>query len=240
MYEIVIRRGKPGEEGYYQRFRIEAEAGDTVLLVLEKLNQQEKLMTVDGVTVEKIRWESNCQQGMCGACAMLINHKPMLACKAFLRDLGTTILLEPLSKFPLIQDLVVDRSTIHENMVKMNLWLRDEKSNPQAAKYLKESVGQELYKSASCIQCGLCLEACPNYTGLDDFFGAALMNTDYRIVNLEQDKKERKKQIKSAEKHFSNGCSNSFACQEVCPAQIPLSLHISRLNALAWRSGILH
>ncbi len=236
MYELIIKRGMPGKLGQYQHFKIEADSDATVLWALEELNKRENLMTTDGKKAEKIRWESNCRQKMCGACGMLINHKPMLACEAFLRDLGEVITLEPLSKFPLIQDLVVDRSILHDNMLKMKLWLQDEKANPQAAGYLKEQAGQELYQSASCIQCGLCLEACPNYTGLDQFFGAAFMNADYRLANQEEEKGERKRQIKTAQKHFANGCSNSFACQEVCPAKIPLSLHMSRLNALAWKT----
>lgn len=236
MYEIIIRRGTSDEPACYQHFSIEADGDATVLWALEELNKREKLVTTDGQPAKRIRWECNCRQKMCGACAMLINRKPMLACKAFLQDFGEMITLEPLSKFPLIEDLVVDKSVLHANMMKMNLWLRDNKNNPQAAKYLTETVGQELYKSASCIQCGLCLEACPNYTGLDDFYGAVLMNTDYRIVNLENERCEKKKQVKAAEKHFSNGCSNSFACQQVCPAGIPLALHISRLNILAWKT----
>lgn len=235
-YKFIIRRGKPGEKSYFQNFSIEAEDDATVLWVLEQFDKCDPLYTIEGEKMEKISWECNCRQKMCGACAMLINGKPKLACEAFLKDLGETVTIEPLSKFTLVKDLIVDKSVLHDNMMKMNLWLRDSKNNPQAAKYLDENAGRELYKSASCIQCGLCLEACPNYSGMDDFFGAALMNADYRIARQESEKKESKKQVKLAGKHFENGCSNSFACQEVCPAQIPLSLHISRLNALAWRS----
>lgn len=236
MYEVIIRRGTLGKTVNYQHFEVEADDDATVLWALEELNTRDTLLTIEGEKAEKIRWESNCRQKMCGACAMLINHKPMLACKAFLKDFGDKITLEPLSKFPLIQDLVVDKSILHTNMMKMNLWLRDDKNNPQAAKYLTEKVGKNLYQSASCIQCGLCLEACPNYTGMDDFFGAVMMNADYKIVSQEIEKNEKEKQIKSATKHFSNGCSNSFACQQVCPVGIPLALHISRLNILAWKT----
>ena len=237
MYELIIRRGAPGQAAFYQHFTLETDEDATVLWALEELDSRERLLTSDGEPAARIRWECGCRQKMCGACAMLINKKPLLACNAFLHDLGRVITLEPLSKFPLVQDLVVDKSVLHTNMVKMELWLRDGERKPQPPRHLRESTEQKLYRSASCIQCGLCLEACPNYTGLDDFCGAAFMNADYRMIYQEAVKKERKQMMKKADRHFGRVCSNSFACQEVCPAGIPLSQHISRLNALAWKSG---
>lgn len=234
-YEIIVMRGIADGKSTYDSFLIKAEENVSVLWALEQLNMREKLITKDGRIVEKISLDSNCRQKMCGSCAMLINGIPRLACHTFLRDLSKAITLEPFKKFPRIKDLIVDKSIIHDNMMKMDLWLHDEENNPAAAKYLKESTNNALYDSASCIMCGCCLEACPNYTGNNDFFGALLMNEDYKLVTQQDGKKLKKQKVKQAEKHFSNGCSNSFACQEVCPMRIPLSLHISRLNGLAWR-----
>ncbi|MDO5574865.1 MAG: 2Fe-2S iron-sulfur cluster-binding protein [bacterium] len=234
-YEIIIKRGTPENDKGYEHFLIDADKGATVLRVLEQLNLRTPLCTKDGAVTEKIGWECSCKQAMCGACAMNINGRPMLACKAFLKDLKNPIMLEPFRKFPLVRDLIVDKSVLHEHMMDMKLWISGGQNQSADARMASGEVNETLYQSAACIQCGCCLEACPNYTGLDRFYGAMMMNTEYQIINQEPERGEAKKDLKEAKKHFAGGCSNSFACEEVCPVHVPLTSHISKLNALAWR-----
>lgn len=234
-YELIIKRGTPDYDGGYDHFQIDANEGATVLWALEQLNLRSPICTIDGKKTEPIGWECSCKQAMCGACAMIINGRPMLACKAFLRDLKNPITLEPFRKFPLVRDLIVDKSVLHKHMMDMKLWIANEQNQPVEAKQNKAKQNESLYQSAACIQCGCCLEACPNYSGLDQFYGAMLMNTEYQIANQESERTEKKKDVKLANKHFGGGCSNSFACEEVCPMHVPLAYHISRLNALDWK-----
>mgnify|MGYP002237783630 CR=1 FL=1 len=94
----------------------------------------------------------------CGACAMLINERPRLACSTFLHTLkGSTITLEPLRKFPLVRDLIIDRSILFENLKKLNLWLESEA-------YMNPWTHEPRYQSARCLMCGCCLEVCPNFS----------------------------------------------------------------------------
>ncbi len=234
-YEIIIKRGTPGCDGSFEYFQIDTKIDATILWALEQLNLRTPLLTMDGVETKKIGWECSCKQSMCGACAMLINGSPMLACKTFIKDLKNPITLEPLHKFPLVRDLIVDKSILHQYMMDMRLWISTEQKQSSVAKQTTDKLNETLYQSASCIQCGCCLEACPNYSGQDNFYGAMLMNTGFQIINLEQNRLEMKKDLKQVKKHFAGGCSNSFACEEVCPLHIPLAYHISRLNSLAWR-----
>ena len=234
-YEIIIKRGTSECDGEFEHFQIDAKKGATVLWVLEQLNLRTQLCTMDGTETEKIGWECSCKQAMCGACAMIINGRPMLACKAFLNDLNNPVTLEPFRKFPLVRDLIVDKSILQKHMIDMKLWISNEQNQSSDAKQTSGKLNETLYHSAACIQCGCCLEACPNYSSKDSFYGAMLMNTEYQISNLEQERPEMKKDIKEAKKHFAGGCSNSFACEEVCPVHVPLTYHISRLNSLAWK-----
>ena len=91
---------------------------------------------------------------------MLINERPRLACSTFLHTLkGSTITLEPLSKFPLVRDLIVDRSILFENLKKLNLWLESEA-------YMNPWTHEPRYQSARCLMCGCCLEVCPNFSAM--------------------------------------------------------------------------
>ena len=99
----------------------------SVATVLKELNSRTPLKDNSGTIVTPISWECSCMVRKCGACAMLINERPRLACSTFLHMLkGSTIILEPLSKFPLVRDLIVDRSNLFENLKKLNLWLESE------------------------------------------------------------------------------------------------------------------
>lgn len=227
-YEIIIERGTQRNNMSYEHFAIDADPETTVLYVLEQLNLRTPLRTIEGKTTEKIGWECNCRQAMCGACAMIINGYPKLACKAFLKDLRNPITLQPFQKFPLVRDLIVDKSSLQKNMTEMKLWISD-------AKTVENKLNESLHLAATCIQCGCCLEACPNYSGFDKFYGAISMNYEYIITSQESDKAKRKDDLKETNKHFIGGCSNSFACEEVCPMHVPLTSHISRLNAATWK-----
>lgn len=95
---------------------------------------------------------------------MIINGKPSLACNTFLRDIkGEELILEPLSKFPVIADLVVDRSIIEENLKRAQVYLGE-------LGEIDKNIYSLQYSAAKCLKCGLCLEVCPNYIAGENFF----------------------------------------------------------------------
>ncbi len=149
------RRSAP----YWQVFHFRGEGRITVAAILEKLNERDQLEDIKGKQCRKIRWECGCMQKMCGSCAMVINGHPALACGVFINTDDTEILrLEPLTKFSVVEDLIVDRSVIWERQKEALMYLGIRK-HPDPKEH------DHQYSAAKCLKCGLCLEVCPNYLG---------------------------------------------------------------------------
>lgn len=154
---------------------------------------------------------------------MVINGVPRLACCTMFGEAGPVITLEPLSKFPLIADLRVDRGVMHAYLKELKLWLREDETAAMEEFDLQ-------YAAASCIMCGCCLEVCLNYTGVDAFCGAFAMNAASRTVMQIPSKKRQGEVAKSVACRTTADCSKSLSCEAVCPMKIPLSLTIAWLN----------
>ena len=228
---LEIKRQRYGEqESYAEVFNVDASQDDSVLNILERLNSSENLETVDGKITEPISFEMSCRQSQCGGCAMVINGMPAMACESFVKELcrkKAELTLAPLTKFPVICDLKVDRSEMHRQIREMGMWL-DEIKDADAFQKKHETV----YESGSCLMCGCCLEVCPNYYPGRKFYGAVAMHTDNRLLTMENNREKRKEQLKAIRKHGTGGCSKSLGCQKVCPQGLPLSAHISNLYGI--------
>lgn len=159
---------------------------------------------------------------MIHAVISIINGVPALACSYFLKDISTEqITLEPLSKFPVIADLIVDRSIIYENLKKANAYLGTYKAS-------KSKDYPQLYSTAKCLKCGLCLEVCANYKAGENFFGAMFANESYLLSKQTAD---RKKEIKKEYgNHFAAGCSKALSCVKVCPQKIDTLASIAKIR----------
>jgi succinate dehydrogenase / fumarate reductase iron-sulfur subunit len=161
-------------------------------------------------------------QAVCGGCAMIINGVPALACATFADEVkGEELVLEPLSKFPVVADLIVDRSIIYENLIRVNAYLES-----YAAGNARHHSQQ--YSVAKCLKCGLCLEVCPNYRPDGNFFGAVLANESYLLAS--QSAERNPKIVQEYKTHFGAGCSKALSCQSVCPMKIETITSILRMN----------
>lgn len=193
----------------------------TVSMALRKINAG-GYVDEDGKEVTPIRWEESCGQKKCGACAMLIDGRPRLACDTFLSEFRKKkkVTLDPLAKFPNIADLLVDRSIMMENLKTLRLWTEEETK-------ISEKQFDNAYDAALCLQCGCCLEACPNFYAEGGFFSAAAFAPQARL--LPSDKK-------LYQEHVYDGCGKALACEKVCPIHLPLDRLLSRSNAVnIWR-----
>ena len=225
----VKRAAGPAAPAVWQEFSYEGHESDSVAAALRELNARTPLTDLEGREAPPVRWECGCACGKCGACAMRVNGLPTLACKAFLGPLGQTVTLEPLSKFPLVADLVVDRGVIFEPLKKIHLWL-------SGAAVTREKTHELRFQSSRCLMCGCCLEICPNFRAGGGFAGALAAVGAYRMFNQESDEAHRAEAAKRYVASYYSGCGTSLACRAICPAGIPVDELVSRSNAAAvWR-----
>ena len=217
----VLRQDSPKKEPYWETFEYDGPKEASVAAVLDYINYNDDIRNINGEKTGRIIWDCSCLQGICGACAMVINKKPALACETFLKDLkGEDLELRPLKKFPVIRDLSVDRSVIHETLTKTNLYIgKFEPSNNKGF--------DQQYLAAKCLKCGLCLEVCPNYTNGKNFYGALFANDCYLVSSRNQ--KKSKEIVGTYGEHFARGCSKAFSCMDVCPMNIPTIASIAKM-----------
>ena len=220
---VRIKRQKDAvSEPYWQSFLYHGSERVTVSAVLDALNYTDDLFDTEGRAATRIRWECSCMQAMCGGCAMVINGTPALACAAFVDAAKEReLVLEPLSKFPVVADLVVDRSIIYENLNQAQAYLEG------AAQSSSKHYDQQ-YSVAKCLKCGLCLEVCPNYRRGGSFFGPLFANESYLLTS--QTTSEHKRLVKQYKEHFQANCSKALSCRTVCPAGIETLTSILRMN----------
>lgn len=218
----VWRQESASSEGCFEVFDYDGPKDISISALLDHLNYNDNIIDENGKETTRIQWECSCQQGVCGACAMVINGRPALACDTFLSDLKEEdVTLRPLRKFPVVRDLTVDRSLIQENLMKTDIYIGEyqpDKSHSHAHQYA----------AAKCLKCGLCLEVCPNYVNGKTFFGAVFANDCFLVSARNRSRLQDIKKYYS--KHFGSSCSKSLACEDVCPMNIPTLASIATLN----------
>lgn len=225
----ILRRKDRWSGPYHQSFLYEMKDETiTVATALAALNDRSDLRDLSGRTAEPIQWECSCLQKKCGACAMVIDGSPRLACDVKLADCGPTIRLEPLKKFPVIADLISDRSVMQENLKTLRLWMEE-----QAV--MQEKRMEISYESSRCLQCGCCLEVCPNFYPEGPFTGMASAIPFARLL-AELPLSQQKQAVRLYTHHFFEGCGKSLACRNICPAGIDVDHLLVNSNAVAvWR-----
>ena len=218
----ILRQKSPAAEPFWESFDYEGDKDVSIAGMLDQINYSDDIINDQGERTERIAWDCSCLQGVCGACAMVINEVPALACETFLRDLSDDeVVIRPLRKFPVVKDLIVDRSVISENLKMDNVYIGE--YNPEDSDgYLHQ------YKAAKCLKCGLCLEVCPNYTDGSSFYGALFANDCYLVSARNSEKSKDMK--KTYAKHFGNTCYKSMSCMKVCPMNIPTITSMAKLN----------
>ena len=227
----IKRQNGPEDTPYWEEFKMPYAPGHNVVSALMYL--REHPINTEGKKVQPVVWESNCMEEVCGACSMLINDVPRQACSALIDELEQPIVLQPLSKFPLVRDLMVDRQTMFDALLKVKAWVKLDGAHDihRHAPLISPSVQSVRYLFSRCMTCGCCMEACPQYRKDSRFVGPAAIG-QISLHNShptgEYHKEERLHAV-MGEGGIAD-CGNAQNCIEVCPKDIPLTDAIARIG----------
>ena len=190
---------------------------------------QRNPVTRDGKKTAPVVWDANCLEEVCGSCTMIINGRVKQACSALVDDEAQPIELRPMSKFPLIRDLAVDRTRVFSDFKRVHAWVDIDGTYEMGPgpRYSPE-LADARYALSRCMACGCCLEACPNYGPQSKYIGAAPIN-QARLFNLHPSGAMHA--ADRLEALLADGgiqdCGNSQNCVEVCPKDIPLTTSLA-------------
>jgi succinate dehydrogenase / fumarate reductase iron-sulfur subunit len=258
----ILRQDAPGERSYWERFSIPYEPNLNVISVLQKIATVPT--TADGKSTTPVAWDCNCLEEVCGSCTMLVNGITRQSCSALvdrlLEDRPGEIELRPMSKFPVLRDLCVDRSRMFRTLERMKAWIAVDDYSDRGPGPLESPENQgRRYPLSECMTCGCCLEACPQFSKLEvprlaeesDAQYEARKNAEYDLgfvgaaaisqVMLMNDHGTGHMQAgERLDALMGPGgiqvCGNAQNCVAVCPKNIPLTRSIGR----AGRATTLH
>jgi succinate dehydrogenase / fumarate reductase iron-sulfur subunit len=239
MVEIRIRRReKPDSEQYWQTFEVPYRANLNVITCL--MDIQKNPVTKEGKATTPPVWNMNCLEQVCGICTMVINGRVRQSCSALVDNLleeKPYITLEPMSKFPNVRDLIVDRQQMFDHLKRVHAWIAiDGSYDLGPGPRMSQDEVAERYAYSRCMTCGCCLEACPQYDG-DQYIGPQAI-AQVRLFNMHPSgKMTRDERIEAimGDDGITN-CGNAQNCVQVCPMSIPLTTAIYEEN----RETVIH
>ncbi|WP_442482605.1 succinate dehydrogenase iron-sulfur subunit [Aeoliella sp. SH292] len=250
----VLRQQAPGEPSRWETFRIPYEENLNVISVLQKIAAMAH--NAEGQKTTPVAWDCNCLEEVCGACTMVINGRCRQSCSALvdrlLEEHDGEIELQPMAKFPVLRDLVVDRSRMFRALERVKAWVPVDDYYDRGAGPLESQDSQEVrYPLSECMTCGCCLDACPQYSKVEvkphpnetpeehqarqiaaestEFIGAApisqamLFNRHPTGAAIANERLEALMAPGGIQ-----ACGNAQNCVAVCPKSIPLTTSIAR------------
>ncbi len=255
----ILRQDVAGGESYWERYEVPHEPNMNVISVLQKIASLAR--TRDGRRVAPVAWDCSCLEEVCGSCTMLINGRTRMACSALVDKLlaedPVEIEIKPMSKFPVVRDLVVDRRRLFRSLERVKAWVPvDDSYDHGPGPRISPEQQQDAYPLSECISCGCCLEACPQFTKIElsrgdgeseaDFEARRRQTFDSNFVGPHAISQamlfnahptggmiadERLEALTS--KGGIQMCGNAQNCVAVCPKGIPLTRSIARAGRAA-------
>lgn len=223
----IRRQENPFSEAYFEEYKVPYDDNTTIAVALLNLTEEQLKDRDPAHPFRSVAFDHSCHQKRCGACAMVINDRPALACDTRLSSFSEDVIkIEPLKKFPVILDLLCDRSSVFERLKDLKVWIEGD-SGLQ---------GEEIsYEATRCIKCGLCLEVCPNFYREGRFGGMAAMAEQAALL-AKIPPEQRKAAARNYRKSVFAGCGKSLACRDICPVKLDIEELLVRSNAAAiWK-----
>ena len=208
---------------HYETYTFNAEETDRILDLLEH---------VKGYMDGTLSFRRSCAHGVCGSDAMRINGKNMLACKSLVRDVGTTITVEPILGLKVIKDLIVDMEPFFDNYKKMLPWLINDSPLPQDGRERLQSPEQRARfdDSTKCIMSAACTTSCPSFWASDEYYGPAALVAAHRFIYDSRDEGAAERMHVITETNGLARCHTIYNCTNACPRDIQITKAIGELK----------
>ena len=255
----VKRQDGPGKKPYWQLFQIDYEPELNVITILQRIAALGK--TADGKKVAPVTWDCGCLEEVCGSCTMQINGRVRQSCSALvdrlLEENADEIVLEPMSKFPVLRDLMVDRKRLFRALDRVKAWVPvDSYYNMGPGERQLRATQEQNYPLSQCMSCGCCVDSCPQYTKIEleqeagesdeafeerqnAAFDSAFVGPHAISQAMLFNNHPTGKAIAGERMEALTGpggiqaCGNAQNCVSVCPKEIPLTTSIARAGRAA-------
>jgi succinate dehydrogenase / fumarate reductase iron-sulfur subunit len=220
---------------YYKTYEMEVGKDELVLDLLNKIKWEH-----DG----SFSYRRSCRHGICGACAIKVNGKAVLACKQNAMDLldlfDDDITFEPQSKKRAIKDMIVDKADFWKKHFEVQPYLVAEvDKNPKKENIVLPEQVAKLLDADYCIQCGACHYSCPALEVNEDYLGPAALAAAYRFTADSRDEAGKER----LETTFKTGtgvwdCVKCYECAQACPKEINPIDKITKLHQMTFKENM--
>ena len=230
----IWRQETPSSKGNFEEYKQNVSPDASILEILDEINNH-----LEAEGKRPIAFESDCREGICGTCGLVINghpHGPLpktATCQLHMRNFndGETLYIEPFraTAFPVIKDLIVDRSGFDKIQQAGGYVSFNTGSAPDANNILiPKQIADLALDAAECIGCGACVAACKNSSAM--LFVAAKVSQFALLPQGQSERYERvQAMVKVMDENLFGSCTNTYACEAECPKGISVS-NIARMN----------
>lgn len=205
---LKIARYKPGESAHTDTFQVSIDPERTILDCVEKIwAEQDRTLT----------FRHACHHASCGSCAMVVNGVEVLPCIKQIKDVtepGSVLTVEPLRNFPVIADLIADMGPLFEQMQLAGMPIVGH------ADPLPAQPAHNFNRFENCIECGMCLSACPVVATDSGYLGPAALAAVYQQLAASPDRLSAEARQAIDGEHGLWRCHATFECSAVCPSNV--------------------
>jgi succinate dehydrogenase / fumarate reductase iron-sulfur subunit len=221
----IKRQDSPEGQPYWNEFDVPYKPNLNVISCLNWIAAHPT--TTEGKNVTPIAWDCSCLEEVCGACTMNINGKVRQSCTALVDNIinhDGSITLEPMTKFPVVRDLMVNRQRMFDDLKRIKGWVPIDGTYALGPGPRESPAQQDMrYSLSKCMTCGCCLEACPQYGPDLDWIGPQIAGQTLYFNLHETGKRLKDDRLNVMESAGGIGdCGNAQNCVKVCPKEVPL------------------
>jgi succinate dehydrogenase/fumarate reductase iron-sulfur protein len=216
---VLIKRFNAGKV-WFEEFDYNLKDDETILEILDNIRNKKRDLT----------YRSFCRSSICGTCAVKVNDKTVLACKAKAKDLiqNDELIIEPVDRSKVLRDLVVEHSYIEEAIRKNRLWFEGRECEIECLQTPDEL--KKYDKQTDCIMCMACYFECEALDYDKNFAGPFIFTKYYRFIFDSRDVSDTQKRVEIAKQNGLYNCINCQKCVMVCPKEIASAFDIKALQ----------